>query len=44
VSRMFPYSEAIDAIVAGYAVWLLICFARKEFVKLGGQSEKGAHI
>jgi len=40
VSRMFPYSEAIDAIVAGYAIWLLICFARKEFVQLGGQPEK----
>ncbi len=41
VSRMFPYSEAIDAIVAGYAIWLLICFAKKEFVQLGEHTEKG---
>lgn len=37
--RMFPLSEAVDAIVAAYAIWLLICFARKEFVQLGGQKE-----
>jgi hypothetical protein len=39
VSRMFPLSEAVDAIVAAYALWLLICFARKEFVQLGAQKE-----
>jgi len=37
--RMFPLSEAVDAIVAAYAIWLLICFARKEFVQAGGQEE-----
>jgi hypothetical protein len=39
VSRMFPLSEAVDVIVAAYAIWLLICFARKEFTQLGGQKE-----
>jgi len=38
-NRMYPFSEVLDAIVAGYAVWLLICFARKEFVKLGEHTE-----
>ena len=37
--RMFPLSEAVDVIVAAYALWLLICFARKEFVQLGEQKE-----
>jgi hypothetical protein len=37
--RMFPLSEAVDVIVAAYAIWLLICFARKEFVKLDEQKE-----
>jgi len=39
VSRMFPLSEAVDVIVAAYALWLLICFARKEFVQLSKQKE-----
>jgi hypothetical protein len=39
--RMFPLSEAVDAIVAAYAIWLLICFAREEFVQLSGQKESG---
>ncbi|MEN6595421.1 MAG: hypothetical protein ABFC31_10805 [Clostridiaceae bacterium] len=41
--RMFPLSEAVDVIVAAYAIWLLICFARKEFAQLSKQEdgEKG---
>ena len=38
-NRMYPFSEVLDAIVAAYAIWLLICFARKEFVQLSGQKE-----
>jgi hypothetical protein len=41
-NRIYPFSEVLDAIVAVYAVWLLICFAKKEFVKLGEHTEKGA--
>ncbi|MEN6595420.1 MAG: hypothetical protein ABFC31_10800 [Clostridiaceae bacterium] len=37
--RMYPFSVALDAIVAAYAIWLLICFARKEFVQLSKQKE-----
>jgi predicted transcriptional regulator len=37
--RMYAFSVVLDAIVAAYAIWLLICFARKEFVQLGGQKE-----
>lgn len=37
--RMYPFSVVLDAIVAAYAIWLLICFARKEFVQLGEQKE-----
>ncbi|MPM44523.1 hypothetical protein SDC9_91201 [bioreactor metagenome] len=40
-NRMYPFSEVLDAIVAAYAIWLLICFARKEFVKLSDQTESG---
>ncbi|MEN6339872.1 MAG: hypothetical protein ABFD03_07065 [Clostridiaceae bacterium] len=41
--RMYPFSVALDAIVAAYAIWLLICFARKEFAQLSKQEdgEKG---
>ena len=41
MGRIYPFSEALEAIAAGYAIWLLICFARKEFVRLGEQPEKG---
>jgi uncharacterized membrane protein YqjE len=41
LGRMYPFSEVLDVIIAVYAVWLLICFAKKEFVQLGEQSEKG---
>ena len=37
--RMYAFSVVLDAIVAAYAIWLLICFARKEFVQLSGQKE-----
>jgi hypothetical protein len=37
--RMYAFSVVLDAIVAAYALWLLICFARKEFVQLGKQKE-----
>lgn len=37
--RMYAFSVVLDAIVAAYALWLLICFARKEFVQLGKQEE-----
>ncbi len=37
--RMYPFSVVLDAIVAAYAIWLLICFARKEFAQAGGQEE-----
>jgi len=36
---MYPFDEAIDAIIAVYALWLVICFARKEFVQLGERTE-----
>ena len=36
---MYPFDEAIDAIIAAYALWLVICFARKEFVQLGERTE-----
>jgi hypothetical protein len=41
--RMYAFSVVLDAIVAAYALWLLICFARKEFLRLGAQkkNEKG---
>ena len=39
--RMYPFSVVLDAIVAAYAIWLLICFARREFVKLSDQTESG---
>jgi hypothetical protein len=38
-NRMYPFSEVLDAIVAAYALWLLVCFARKEFVQVSGQKE-----
>ncbi len=38
-NRMYPFSEVLDAIVAAYTIWLLVCFARKEFVQLGAQKE-----
>ena len=37
--RMYAFSVVLDAIVAAYALWLLICFARKEFVQVGVQEE-----
>lgn len=40
-NRMYPFSEVLDAIVAAYAIWLLICFARKEFVRLSDRTESG---
>ena len=39
IGRMYPFSEAFDVIVAAYALWLVICFARKEFVQLGERTE-----
>ncbi len=39
IGRMYPFSEAFDVIVAAYALWLIICFARKEFVQLGEHAE-----
>jgi hypothetical protein len=36
---MYPFDEAIDAIIAAYALWLVICFARKEFVQLSEHAE-----
>ncbi|MPM44524.1 hypothetical protein SDC9_91202 [bioreactor metagenome] len=39
--RMYPFSVVLDAIVAAYAIWLLICFAKREFVKLSDQTESG---
>ncbi len=39
--RMYAFSVVLDAIVAAYAIWLLICFARKEFVQLSDQTESG---
>ena len=37
--RVFILSEALDVFVAAYALWLVICFARKEFVQLGKHAE-----
>jgi hypothetical protein len=37
--RMYAFSVVLDAIVAAYALWLLICFARKEFVRFCGQQK-----
>jgi hypothetical protein len=37
--RVFLFSEALDVFVAAYALWLVICFARKEFVQLGERTE-----
>jgi len=39
IMRMMIFGNEVDAIVAAYAIWLLICFARKEFVQAGGQEE-----
>ncbi len=39
IGRMYPFSEAFDVIVAAYALWLIICFAKKEFVQLGEHAE-----
>ncbi len=33
--RMFMEYNVVEVIVAAYALWLIICFARKEFVQLG---------
>ncbi len=37
--RVFILSEALDVFVAAYALWLIICFAKKEFVQLGEHTE-----
>jgi hypothetical protein len=37
--RMMVLSEVVEIIIAAYALWLVICFARKEFVQLGERTE-----
>jgi len=37
--RVFMFSESLDVFVAAFALWLVICFARKEFVQLGERTE-----
>lgn len=41
ITRMMIFGNEVDVIVAAYAIWLLICFARREFVQLSGQKESG---
>ena len=37
--RMFMEYNVVEVIVAAYALWLIICFAKKEFVQLGEHTE-----
>ncbi|MEN6339871.1 MAG: hypothetical protein ABFD03_07060 [Clostridiaceae bacterium] len=39
ITRMMIFGNEVDVIIAVYAIWLLICFARKEFVQLSKQKE-----
>ncbi len=40
ITRMMIFGNEVDAIVAAYAIWLLICFARKEFVQASKQEDE----